>query len=144
VIWKIPVGRGHHVLGKAPSAVDLLLGGWQLSTTGTARTGLPLNVTISRPASALPDQINSGARTRFRPQLPQVRGAGITNAAAFNQCCTVCSAGYRGTPATQFGRSPVAEDYQFAVTALRKGCSTSQIADPGGTVGMVTNSFDRV
>jgi hypothetical protein len=32
VIWKIPVGRGHGVLGKAPAAVDLLLGGWQAAT----------------------------------------------------------------------------------------------------------------
>jgi hypothetical protein len=62
VVWKIPVGRGHALLGKAPAAVDLLLGGWQLSGIGTARTGLPLNITISRPASALPDQINSGQR----------------------------------------------------------------------------------
>jgi len=61
-IWKIPVGRGLSVLRKAPPVVDLLLGGWQLSGIGTARTGLPLNVTISRPASALPDQINSGQR----------------------------------------------------------------------------------
>jgi hypothetical protein len=62
VIWKIPVGHGHRLLGKAPGAVDLLLGGWQLSGIGTARTGLPLNITISRSASALPDQINSGQR----------------------------------------------------------------------------------
>jgi hypothetical protein len=62
VIWKIPVGRGYALLGKAPAVVDLLLGGWQLSGIGTARAGLPLNITISRSASALPDQINSGQR----------------------------------------------------------------------------------
>jgi hypothetical protein len=62
VIWQIPVGRGHSLLGNAPKAVDLILGGWQLRGVGTARAGLPLNITISRPASALPDQINSGQR----------------------------------------------------------------------------------
>jgi hypothetical protein len=62
VIWQIPVGRGRTLLGNAPKAVDLILGGWQLSGIGTARAGLPLNITISRPAGALPDQINSGQR----------------------------------------------------------------------------------
>jgi hypothetical protein len=61
-IWKIPVGRGHAVLKDASPFWNSLLGGWQLSGIGTARTGLPLNVTISRPASALPDQINGGQR----------------------------------------------------------------------------------
>ncbi len=42
--------------------MNTLLGGWQLSGIGVARTGLPLNVTLSRSASALPDGINSSQR----------------------------------------------------------------------------------
>ena len=61
-IWKIPVGRGQRILTGASPFWNGILGGWQLSGIATARTGLPLNVTISRPASALPDQINSGQR----------------------------------------------------------------------------------
>jgi hypothetical protein len=61
-IWKIPVGRGQRVLRNASPVANVLLGGWQLSGIGTARTGLPLNVTITRSASALPDQINSNQR----------------------------------------------------------------------------------
>jgi hypothetical protein len=61
-IWKIPVGRGHSALGDAPPLVNALIGGWQLAGVGTIRSGLPLNVTISRAATALPDQINSNQR----------------------------------------------------------------------------------
>jgi hypothetical protein len=61
-IWQIPVGRGHTLLGNANSFVNALLGGWQFAGTGSVRSGLPLNITISRSASALPDQINSSQR----------------------------------------------------------------------------------
>jgi hypothetical protein len=61
-IWQIPVGRGHALLGNSNALVNAILGGWQLAGVGTVRSGLPLNVTISRSASALPDQINSGQR----------------------------------------------------------------------------------
>jgi hypothetical protein len=61
-IWSIPVGKGHSLLGNAPKIVDALLGGWKLSGVGTARSGLPLNVTVSRTATALPDQNNGSQR----------------------------------------------------------------------------------
>jgi len=62
LIWIVPVGKGHHLLGSSSRLVDTLLGGWQLSGIGMSRTGLPLNVTLSRSASALPDGINSSQR----------------------------------------------------------------------------------
>lgn len=62
VIWMVPVGRGHRLLGNSTGLTRSLLGGWQLSGIGLARTGLPLNVTLSRSASALPDGINSNQR----------------------------------------------------------------------------------
>ena len=58
-IWIVPVGKGHQVMGNASPLVNALFGGWQLSGIGTARTGLPVNVTLSRSASALPDGINA-------------------------------------------------------------------------------------
>ena len=66
-IWQIPVGRGHTLLRDANRVVNGLLGGWQLAGVGTARSGLPLNVTISRSASALPDQINGSQRPNIVP-----------------------------------------------------------------------------
>jgi len=77
-IWRIPVGKGHSVLGGAPPVVNALFGGWQLSGIGRARTGLPLNVTISRNASALPDGINSGQRPDYVPGQPLYPTGGQT------------------------------------------------------------------
>jgi hypothetical protein len=68
-IWMIPVGKGHQWLGTSP-LVNNIFGGWQLSGIGTARTGLPGNVTLSRSASALPDGINSGQRPDVVPGQP--------------------------------------------------------------------------
>jgi hypothetical protein len=62
VIWIVPAGKGHRWLGNSSGFVNAALGGWELSGIGTARTGLPLNVTISRSASALPDGINANQR----------------------------------------------------------------------------------
>ena len=64
-LWQIPVGRGRTVLSHASPAVNALLGGWQLGAIATAKTGLPLNVTISRTANTLPDQLNSGQRPNY-------------------------------------------------------------------------------
>lgn len=66
-IWQLPVGRGHAALGNANSFVNAIAGGWELSGVGTMRSGLPLNITISRPATALPDQINSNQRPNLVP-----------------------------------------------------------------------------
>ncbi|MCU1324124.1 MAG: TonB-dependent receptor [Acidobacteriaceae bacterium] len=61
-IWRLPVGRGHTFLNNDSRLTDFFLGGWQLSGIGTARSGLPINVTISRSASALSDQLNKNQR----------------------------------------------------------------------------------
>jgi hypothetical protein len=53
-IYQLPYGHGRKYFnGKGFSGK--IFGGWDLSGIGTARTGLPLTVTISRSASALPD-----------------------------------------------------------------------------------------
>lgn len=67
VIWQLPVGQGHMVLGNANPIVNALAGGWELSGVGTARAGMPLNVLLSRAATALPDQINSNQRPNIVP-----------------------------------------------------------------------------
>jgi hypothetical protein len=70
VIWIVPVGKGRQFLGNSSRAVDSVLGGWQLSGIGLARTGLPANVTLSRSASALPDGINGSQRPNVVPGQP--------------------------------------------------------------------------
>lgn len=66
-IWQVPVGKGHTLLGNSNPVTNTILGGWQLAGVGTARSGLPLNVTISRSAKALPDQINTNQRPNLVP-----------------------------------------------------------------------------
>lgn len=66
-IWQLPIGRGRKYFGSSSRTFDLFLGGWQLSALASARAGLPLNVTISRSASALPDQLNKSQRPNLVP-----------------------------------------------------------------------------
>jgi hypothetical protein len=61
-IWTLPLGRGHMLLGDASPLVNDIVGSWEFSGMGLAHTGVPLNVTMSRSASALPDGINSSQR----------------------------------------------------------------------------------
>ena len=46
-VWEMPIGRGHAVGGDMPALLDAVVGGWQLSTIWTARSGLPVNVSLS-------------------------------------------------------------------------------------------------
>lgn len=46
-IWQLPFGRGRRFGSGWNSAAELLLGGWQLAAITTARSGLPVNVTMA-------------------------------------------------------------------------------------------------
>jgi hypothetical protein len=47
-----------------------LLGGWEIAGIASARTGLPVNITVSRSASALPDGNTSSQRPNLVPGVP--------------------------------------------------------------------------
>jgi hypothetical protein len=61
-IWKLPVGRNHTFLSNVSPWVNSLIGDWQLSAIASARSGLPVNVTITRPTTDLPDGLNKDQR----------------------------------------------------------------------------------
>lgn len=63
-IYQLPFGPGHRYLG-GHGLLSSLLGGWELSGLATASTGRPVNITIKRSASQLPDG-NTGSQ---RPDL---------------------------------------------------------------------------
>ncbi len=73
-VYELPFGRGKAFLN-SPGAVSKVFGGWELSTIGGGRTGLPFNITVDRSASVMPDG-NSGNQ---RPNL--VLGQALTPAA---------------------------------------------------------------
>jgi hypothetical protein len=87
-VWQLPVGRGRALLGSSSRLVDSLLGQWQLSGIADARSGLPMNITISRSTSALPDQLNKNQRPNLVPGVsiyPQHKTtSNWLNAAAFS------------------------------------------------------------
>jgi hypothetical protein len=53
-VYELPFGRGRKYLN-SPGMARAVLGGWEWSTIVTARTGIPVNVTVDRSASAVPD-----------------------------------------------------------------------------------------
>ncbi|MBT9330614.1 TonB-dependent receptor [Paracidobacterium acidisoli] len=69
-IYQLPFGRGRAFLNNSSRITDLFLGGWQLSGIASARSGLPVNITMSRSATALPDEINKGQRPNRVPGVP--------------------------------------------------------------------------
>jgi len=72
-----------------PLGQSRLLHGWELSGIGSMRTGLPLTVTISRNATALPDGNNANQRPNLVPGVSLIPPGGSTiaqwiNPAAFS------------------------------------------------------------
>jgi hypothetical protein len=46
-VWQLPVGRGRRFGTNMNALADALVGGWQLSTIWTVRSGLPVNVSLA-------------------------------------------------------------------------------------------------
>ena len=58
-VYQLPFGRG------TSGALSQLISGWELAGIASARTGLPVNITVSRSASALLDGNTSGQRPNY-------------------------------------------------------------------------------
>jgi hypothetical protein len=57
-VWQLPIGRGRAIGGEMSPALDAIVGGWQLSSVTSIRTGMPVDVTLAAsgtdPATGLP------------------------------------------------------------------------------------------
>ena len=88
-IYQLPFGPGRKYLSGSGVA-GKVFGGWELSGIGAARTGVPVNVTISRSASSLPDgNTTSPQRPNLVPGVSLIPAGGQTpgdwiNALAFS------------------------------------------------------------
>jgi hypothetical protein len=117
-IYQLPFGPGRRYLN-SHGLTGALAGGWELSGIGTARTGLPLTITISRPASALPDgNSTSPQRPDIVPGVSLIPVGGQTpqhwiNPAAFS----IPANGKWGNAGRNLGRAP---DIWQIDTALTK------------------------
>jgi hypothetical protein len=67
--YQLPFGAGRAYGPKSGFGAHLL-GGWELSGLWTARTGRPVNVTVNRSASDLPDGVASTPSASAPPQRP--------------------------------------------------------------------------
>ncbi len=65
-IYQLPFGPGHSLLS-GNGLMSTLFGGWQLSGLATASTGRPVNITIKRSPSQLPDGNTSSQRPNLVP-----------------------------------------------------------------------------
>jgi hypothetical protein len=78
-IYELPFGRGKQFLNGS-GLVNRFLGGWELAGLASARTGLPVNITMTRKASTLPDGNASGQRPNYVPgQSIYASNQSITN-----------------------------------------------------------------
>lgn len=68
-VYQLPFGRGGRFAPKKGVA-GALIGGWELSGLGTARTGRPFNIAVSRSAADLPNGVASTPSASAPPQRP--------------------------------------------------------------------------
>jgi hypothetical protein len=67
-IYNLPFGPGKEFFDTGlPSRI---LGGWELAGIASARTGLPMNITMTRKATALPDGNTASQRPNLVPGVP--------------------------------------------------------------------------
>jgi hypothetical protein len=65
-VYELPFGRGKRFLSGG-GAMAQLISGWQLAGIASARTGLPVNIAVSRTAAQLLDGNTSGQRPNLVP-----------------------------------------------------------------------------
>ncbi|HEV3316136.1 MAG TPA: carboxypeptidase regulatory-like domain-containing protein [Candidatus Angelobacter sp.] len=99
VVYQLPLGRGRAFLDQ-PGILRALFGSWELTSIVGGRTGLPVNVTVARRASAVPDGNTTSQRPDLIPGVPLAPPAGSTSAQWINPAAFVVPA-----PGT-FGNAP--------------------------------------
>jgi hypothetical protein len=87
LVYQLPFGAGRRYVAN-PGLLRTILGGWQWDMVGTGRAGLPVNITVDRASSALPDGNNANQRPNYVSGAPLTPPAGSTpnlwiNPAAF-------------------------------------------------------------
>lgn len=83
LVYQLPFGSGR-LLFHDPGFLRALFGSWSVTSILSGRTGLPLNVTIDRPASTVPDGNTVSQRPNLVPGVPLTPSAGSTTALWIN------------------------------------------------------------
>ena len=87
LVYDLPFGLGTNHLNQG-KMLNVVVGGWSVNTLLSARSGLPINITLARSASALADGNNVNQRPNrvagVSLYLPVKGPSGWLNAAAFS------------------------------------------------------------
>ncbi len=82
-VYQLPFGAGRNHLNRSGFA-GALLGGWEWNALATGRSGLPVNITVDRPSSALPDGNNGNQRPNSVYGVSLIPSGGSTPALWIN------------------------------------------------------------
>lgn len=105
-VYSLPFGTGRQFLN-ADSIARRVLGDWELSAIGTARTGQPVNILVSRNASDLPDGVADNQRPNVIPGVSLTPPGGSTPNLWINPLAfTVPAPGTRGDAGRNLVRGP--------------------------------------
>ena len=98
-VYQLPFGPGKPYLNQ-PGILRAVAGSWELTSMAVARTGFPVNVTISRSSSVVPD----GNTTDQRPDI--VPGVSLTPPGGSSIAEWVNLAAFAAPAAGTFGDAP--------------------------------------
>ncbi len=87
-VYELPFGPGRSLV-REKGLLSAVLGGWELTGVAGGRTGLPVNITVDRSATVMPDGNSANQRPNLLPGVPLTPAAGSTplqwiNPAAFS------------------------------------------------------------
>jgi hypothetical protein len=104
-IYQLPFGPGRRFLHDG--TVGKIAGGWDLSGIMSARSGLPVNITITRKGNVMQDGITSGQRPDLIPGVALYPAGGSTLSNWFSFAPFAVPAKYTwGNEPRYFGRGP--------------------------------------
>jgi len=135
-------------------ALRQAFGGWSLSGSLTARSGRPVNITISRAASAVPGGYNLTQRPNVVPGVSIIPAGGQTPGHWFNPAAfTIPAPGTWGNSGRNLGRGPMLQQVDLSlakqVSMGEKArlevraeafnvLNRSQYGDPSGDVSVIS------
>ena len=114
-IYQLPFGPGKPFLNQ-PGIVGDIVGLWELTSMVVARTGFPVNVTIDRSASVVPDGNTTDQRPDLLPGVSLTPPGGKTIAEWINPAAFAAPApGTFGNSPRDLARGPGAWQFDFGV-----------------------------
>lgn len=125
-VYELPFGPGKRYLSQ-PGVWRALAGSWELTSVAMARTGFPVNVTVDRSASAVPDGNTTDQRPDLIPGVPLTPPGGPTVAEWINPAAfAVPAAGTFGNAPRDVARGP--GTWQMDLGAVKRFLLTERAA----------------